>query len=234
MFNEKLREFQETQTRLYGIINELTERHSELERKITEAKGATERALTADVEQRSKKTVNEYTKYQRLLEVYLREHMEVEKRLAVAHNLRAERLRELLPELKLAKDKAVTEMTRDIEDGKVEGYRLKAEMLIFAKRLNDMYSQAQTVQSQFLDACHAAGTNEHNWDFLHLPQLNLTGTYEGLHSSITPTVQEMLEAYAQGRLPYFVKLYLLTGEILPENKAREKFEQLQREAEKNE
>jgi hypothetical protein len=64
--------------------------------------------------------------------------------------------------------------------------------------------------------------------------LNLTGTYEGLHSSITPTVQEMLEAYAQGRLPYFVKLYLLTGEILPENKAREKIEQLQREAKKNE
>lgn len=234
MFNEKLREFQEAQTRFDGIINELTERRSELERKIAEAKGASEKALTADVEQRSKKTVNEYTKYQRLHEAYLRELNELEKRLAVAHNLRAERLRELLPELKLAKDKAVTEMTRDIEDGKVEGYRLKAEMLIFVKRLNSLYSQAQTVQNQFLDVCHAAGTNEYNRDFIHLPQLNLTGTYEGPHTSITPTVQEMLEAYTQGKLPKFVELYLLTREILPENKAREKIEQLQREAEKNE
>lgn len=51
---------------------------------------------------------------------------------------------------------------------------------------------------------------------------------------IAPTMDEILDAYTRGKLPYFVQLYEKTSEILPENDARVKLEQMQKEAGKNE
>lgn len=230
MFQEKMSEFKEIESMYQLIITTLNEQEKELEQKITQNKESYHRAMMIDIEDGTRKTQAELSKHLRYAEEYERQLEDIQKRIEIAGYLKGEKLKELLPELKIAKDKAIQEASKEINENKAKGYELKAQYILFARDLNTPYRRAKDTQEQFLTACHSIGVHNFDRDFISLPTLNIASTYEGLHSSLAPTMDEILDAYTRGKLPYFVQLYEMTGEILPENDAREKLEQMQKEA----
>lgn len=147
--------------------------------------------------------------------------------------MRREKLEELLPGLKIERDKTIQEASEEIDKNKDKGFKLKAQYILFARDLNIPYQRARDTQDQFLTACHSVGVHEFYRDFINLPRLNIVSTYEGLHASLAPTKDEILDAYTHGQIPHFVKLYEMTGDILGDADARKILEKMQKEAKVN-
>jgi len=233
IFQEKMNEFKEVDSKYQSIIAVLNEQQNELEQKIARNKESHHQATVMDIEEGSKKTQAELSRLLRYAEEYERQLKDLQKRIEVARHLREEKLKDLLPRLKVAKDNAIDEAAKEILENKVKGYELKAQYILFARDLNKPYQRARDMNDQFLSACHLVGVHDFDRSFLNLPTLNISSTYEGPHASMAPTMNEILEAYTQGRVPFFARLYAETGEILPEDDARIKLEQLRKEAEEN-
>lgn len=234
MFQEKMNNFKELESKYELLVASLNEQQKELEQKITQNKESYHRAMMTDIEDGTKKSQAELSRHLRYAEEYERQLEDIQKRIEIAGYLKREKLKELLPVLKIAKDKAIQEATKEINENKAKGFELKAQYILFARDLNEPYRRAKDIQAQFLASCHSVGVHDFDRDFISLPTLNIASTYEGLHSSLAPTMDEIMDAYTRGKLPYFVQLYDMTGEILPENDAREKLEQLRKEVGKNE
>jgi len=233
MFQEKMNEFNEIGSKYQANIASLIERQKELEQKIARNKESYRQATAMDIEEGTKKTQAELSRLLRHGEEYERRLRDLQNRTEIARRLREEKLKELLPGLKEAKSKAIEEAAKEINENKVKGYELKAQYILFARDLNKPYCRARNIHAQFLAACHSVGIHDYDRSFLSLPTLNIASTYEGLHASMAPTMSEILEAYTNGRIPFFAKLYAETGEILPEDAARIKLAQLRKEAEEN-
>lgn len=234
MFNEKLAEFNEVKARYEAIITKLMEKRTQLETKLAQAKEAYNQALINDIEKGSKRTQTELSKIQQIIEEYKQQLADNAQRIEVAKDVMTKRLQALLPGLKEARDMAIQEARDEIKNSENKARELKAQYILFARHLNQPFSKAKEINSQFLHAAHAASVHEFDRERLQLPILNLVGTYEGPHTSLMPTVNEVTEAYTIGKLPFFVQLYDLTGEILPENEAMKKLERLRKESGKNE
>lgn len=234
MFSEKLAEFNEVKASYEVIITMLLEKRNQLETKMAQAKEVYNQTLINDIEKCSKRTQTELAKLLQVIEEYKHLLSDNEQRIEVAREVMTKRLQALLPGLKEARDMAIQETRDEIKHGENRARELKARYILFARHLNQPFSKAREINSQFLNAAHAVSIHEFDRDRLDLPMLNLVGTYEGPHTSLMPTVNEVTEAYTIGKLPFFVQLYGLTGEILPENEARKKLESLRRESGKNE
>ena len=140
----------------------------------------------------------------------------------------------MLPELKKAHDLAVKESVDEIENRKVEALERRCHYLLFIRNLNEPVRAARDVHSQFLTAAHIAGVRDYDRDSISMPTLNLTGQYGSVHEHLAPLQHEIITAYTQGKVPFFVELYGLTGEMLPEGEARTRLEQMKKEATINE
>jgi len=225
-----MNEFKKTESKYQSIISTLDDQQKDLEQKINQNKASYHRAMMMDIEDGTRKTQAELSKHLRNAEEYERQLEDIQKRIEVAGHLKEQKLKELLPGLKIAKNGVVQEASEEINENKTKGFELKAQYILFARDLNAPYRRAREAQEQFLTACHSVGVHDFDREFFSLPRLNVISTYEGLHASLAPTVEEIMEAYTNGKIPLFVKLYEMTGEILPENDARVKLEQLQKEA----
>jgi hypothetical protein len=222
MFVKKLQEFNNVRAGLKKIIEDLAGRKTELEIKIQQAKVSHEQALIADLEDGNKKTLAEISRLDRIIEDYEKELANVERRLEVANGLKQKRLSQLIPELKKFRDETIAESEKEIKAGVIRGFEEKARFILYGRDLNRPYKHAHDVNNFFLECCHAAGIHDYDRDQVHLPSVNLTGVYEGPHSSILPTEQEFKGAFHNGYVPAFVQLYELTGEVLPDDKARDR------------
>lgn len=234
MFHEKLKQNNEVRARYEAITDDLVAKRSELEAKLAQAKKAYDRALVDDIEQGTKRTQAEVSKLLRAVEEYEHQLADTENRIEVTKEVMKERLKELLPELKEARDLAIQEAKDLIKGSEAKAWELKAQYILFARDLNKPYRKAHEVNSLFLDAAHAVNIKDYDRDFPNLPALNLVGTYDGPHTSLMPTLTEVSEAYTLGIIPSFVLLYNETGELLPDNLARKRIEQLRRESGQNE
>lgn len=233
MFQQKMNEFKEADTKYQAIIADLNDQLKELELKITKNNEAYHRALMMDIEEKSKKTQADLSKNLRLAEEYGGQLEDLKKRIEIARYLREEKLKELLPELKVARDKVIEEATEEVKENRVKAFERKAQYILFIRDLNLPHQRVREAKEQFLKVCHLVGVHDFDRDFSSLPRFNMVSTYEGLHASLAPTEEEIMVAYNRGTIPHFVKLYEMTGEILPDYDAWRKLEQMQKEAKVN-
>lgn len=234
MFQKKLKEFNEAKASHEDIIASLQEKRIQLEAKLAQAEEAYDQVLILDVQGGTKRTQNELNKLLQITNEYKHQLTDNERRIEVTREAMTKRLQDLMPGLKAARDIAINEAKDEINESKIKAMELKAKYILFARELNKPFKLAKDVSSQFINAAHEINNHEFDRCFLNLPTLNLIGTYEGPHASLIPTVKEVSEAYNFGKLPFFVQLYELTGEILPEGKAIKKIEQLRKESDSNE
>lgn len=233
MFQERIVHFHEVRERFDTKIKELENEKAGLEAKIRKAREMYEIALINDIDDGNRKTQAELSKYLRLAEDLDKQVLDINRRIARIEQLKIEKLLELVPELHHARNTEVEQQCEKVLDGKKGALELKAKTIIYFRDLNKPIREAARIDMEFKNACHLAGDHSHDRDFLHTPMLNLTSTYTGRYAPLAPLPQDLTDAYHFGKIPAFVELYELTGEILPEEKAAEKLAQLKKEAESN-
>jgi len=233
MFHERITHFHETRERFVAKIKELENDKADLVAKIVKAREMYEIALIDDVDEGSRKTQAELSKYLRQAEDLEKQVRDITKRIAHVEQLKNEKLLKLLPGLHQARNTAIEQQRGKVLDCEKGALEIKAKTILYFRDLNKPIQEAARVDMEFKTACHLAGDHTYDRDWLHMPTLNLTSTYTGRYAPLAALPQDLTEAYNLGKIPAFVRLYELTGEILPEDKAAEKLAQLKREAESN-
>ena len=231
MFNELYAKFIEKNTVYETKLQELYKERRELEQKLVQEKEAYDRLLLREIESGKKRNQAELTKALRKgVEDVEKQIKDMDYRIELIQQTKVAKLRDMLPELKKAHDLAAQQLVDEIKARKVEAMERRCQYLIFIRNINQPYSQARDIHSQLITAAHMAGSNEYDRERISMPTLNFTGQYGGVDEHLAPLQHEILEALRLGKVPYFVELYALTGELLSESEARKRIEQMRSEA----
>ena len=235
MFRELYEKFNDTNIHYQSKIEELYKERRELEQKLINEKEAYERMVLKEVESSRKRNQSDASMMMRKgVEEIEKQIKDMDYRIELIQQTKVAKLKKMLSEMKKAHDLAVKESSNEIEKRKVEALERRCQYLLFIRNLNEPYQAARDIHSQFINAAHIAGVSDYDRESISMPTLNLTGQYGQTHEHLAPLQHEILEAYRLGRVPFFVKLYALTGELLSEGEARNKIEQMRREATINE
>jgi hypothetical protein len=222
-FEKKFQEFQAIKERYDNIIRELEDQKADLESKLAFAEAHLERAIRDDLETGTRQTKNEVAKISANNDANRTKLANIRVKLDVARNMRRDKLREFLPELKKARDMAIQEAQIEIEDKTTEALEWKAKYLLFIRELNKPKRMADEADNKYKEAARTCGV-EVPKDFFGLPVINVSSTYGSY--PVAPLKDEIIAAFKLGKVPAFVQWYEMTGEIIWETEAHQKLWQL--------
>jgi hypothetical protein len=170
-------------------------------------------------------------------------HSEIEtvQQLIKANDVRTRsRLTDLLPALEEARSQEHAKNCEEIRQKANDMKRRRCEFLLEARSIGEINGKGRDTESLFQSAIWRTFGNHPYPTYqasrkAEYPTVNLISNFEGVDAHVAPIQHEIIEAMNLMKVPYFVLWYKLSGELIPENEARRKLDELrQREAQKKE
>lgn len=237
MYSEKLKEFKEKDEKFETRLQELQRERDKCYAKLEEKNKSYVEALYVDVNQTQKKKQSDLCRIRRSIEGLGRQLVDIEKQIEYTKEARYQYLVTLLPELKEACASDIDTKITSIKDVGLEILRRKCEYLAIFAQVFRYKNEAMGIRQSFLNEAHSLDKHEYDKPYLSLPTLNLSSNYMGGAAlpPLMPQLQEVQDAINHGKLPAYVQYYLKTGQVLPDNEARDRLNEMKRkEAGKNE
>ena len=228
MFEERMAHFYKTREKFDARVKQLESEKADIEAKIAKAREMYEISLIDDIDDGNRKTQAELSKHLRQAEDLEKQVRDITKRVAHVNQLKNEKLREMLPELHQARNAALEQKRKEVLDCANGAFELKAKTILYFRDLHKPIVEASQVDGNFKTACHLAGDHSYDRDWLSMPTLNLTSTYTGRYDPLVALPQDLTDAFHFGKIPAFVRLYELTGEVLSQDAAIKRLAEMER------
>lgn len=206
----------EYETKLQQFKNERAEIYIKLE----QAQQAYRQVRIDGLESSTKTAKDTVVKARNVLEGLRVELVELDEQIALLEEVRADRLRQLYPELEGEFEQIHQKVVADIQAKMVELKKIRCEYVLKCVELHQMGLEA----SEAFTRLHYTG-NKLGVDFKHrltMPSINLTSTYFGNDAPLAPLPDEVMIAYNTGKVQPFIKYYGLTGELVDNKTASER------------
>jgi hypothetical protein len=183
-------------------------------------------ALERDVMEGTKATKTAVDKAKQAVQDVQNALNDVEQRIVILQRLTNERLQALFPAVEQELKQELTDVREAILDESEAMKRLRAEVILQAKRLYDIGQVARDKYYTVQQVANRLGVKL--GVRFELPAVPLTAMNEGISQPLMPLEHEVRDAYLNGKLAFWVRWYEQTGEIIHDEEARVK---LQRTAE---
>lgn len=200
-FNQKKNEYSERLQQLEREREELINRHKELLAKHDEEIEKDLFGKPSDV----KAVRNELDDVERQLEV-------ADKKIELLRQKMQEELSAMLPEVKRGRDRFVSDVFKRFNEATKELKRIRALYMIAVKRLHDIRAEAARADSGYKAAARVVGVDASR-DFLHLPEINFYGMYNGPKYCHGILQHEVMQTLDYGTLPAWIQDYIKEGII---------------------
>ncbi|MCW2279180.1 hypothetical protein [Heliophilum fasciatum] len=208
MFQQLFNEFNDEAYRLQAKVDAMIQEKKEMiERKETWQQEYSELLLNDAPHA-------EVTKKKRALERVSRDIADFDERIEAVKTRRLMMLRERLPELSHVRSLEIERIVEEYKALILEARKMKAEMLMFYRKINSKKREAGITYDQMKAAAEAVGADEFKPDRTTFPMYWITNAYTGVDKTIAPLEQEIDNAFGTGAVPWWVWYYSQTGEML--------------------
>lgn len=237
MYSEKLKEYKEKDGKFETRLQELQRERENCYAKLEKQRKTYVDALYVDVKQTEKMKQSDLGRIRRSIEGISRQLGDIDNQIEYAKEARYQFLVTLLPDLKEASASDIDTKITSIKDVELEILRRKCEYIAIFAEVFRYKNEAMGIRQSFLNEAHSLNKHEYDKPYLSLPTLNLSSNYMGGSAlpPLMPQLQEVQDAINQGKLPAYVQYYLKTGQVLPDNEAHKRLDEMKRkDAGKNE
>ncbi|TGE32860.1 hypothetical protein [Desulfosporosinus sp. Sb-LF] len=153
--------------------------------------------------------------------------------LATAEYHNKNQLAELIFELEIARNNAHKDICNEVTTKSDNLKRKRCEFLLAAKEIGEIQARGGELERKFLNAVRLAYGSEQHATYkpsrkVGYPIVNLYSDNEGVFSHVAPNTYEVMDALNFGKVPFFVIWYGLYKELLSENEARKRLEEIKR------